>query len=132
MSVMLSKEAILAIKDIVVEKCDVPEWGGFLYVKTLSAKEKEAWEGEQLASRGKDENVNLGNVRASLAAITMCDENGVSLFTVEDVTALNEKSVLALDRVFDKARKLNRIGTQDMTELTKNSAGTPAESSGSV
>lgn len=128
MSLMLSKESILAVNDIVIEKCEVQEWGGFVFVKTLSARVKEQWEQDRLKGRGNDTDVNLVNVRASLAAATMCDEAGTLLFSAEDVAALNEKSVKALDRVFETAVKLNRISTKDVEDLTKNSDSTPGVS----
>ena len=132
MSTLLSKAAILAARDIVIERCEVPEWDGHVFVKTLSARVKEEWEQERLRVKGSDTEVNLINVRASLAAATMCDAEGQLLFGMEDIVALNEKSVKALDRVFETAVKLNRISAQDVDDLTKNSVSTPGDSSPSA
>lgn len=132
MSVMLTKDAIMAAKDIVIERCEVPEWGGHVFIKTMTARAKEQWEQERMKSRGTDESYNLVNVRATLAAATMCDEVGTCLCSTSDVDALNEKSVKAMDRVFDTAIKLNRISSKDVEDLTKNSESTPGESSPSA
>jgi hypothetical protein len=132
MTSMLTRDAILAKNDIVIELCQVPEWGGHVFVKTMTARQKEQWEQERLRNRGADEEVNMTNIRASLVAQTCCDETGNVLFSLVDIDALNDKSIKAMDRVFEAAVKLNRISSKDVDDLTKNSEGTPGESSPSA
>ena len=44
--------------------------------------------------------------------------------------ALGGKSGVALDRVVDKASKLNRLGEKDIEAIVKNSDGAPSADSG--
>lgn len=126
---LLTREAILAADDLKREKVEVPEWGGHVYVRQLTAGERERWEERNLARRGPDSQVNLENLTSSLAALTMCDEAGGHLFTEADIPALNGKSAAALQRVWTAAIDLNRVGKQDVEELVKNSETTPDEGS---
>jgi len=40
----LTKEQILGASDIEIEKVDVSEWGGFVYVKGMTAKQRDDFE----------------------------------------------------------------------------------------
>jgi hypothetical protein len=111
---MLTKEAILAALDLATEKVDCPEWGGHIFVRTMTAGDRTAWE---LSQQGKTRN----DIRASLAALVVCDEKGNLLFTPQDVGALNLKSGKVIDRIFTTAAKLNGILPSDVDALEKNS-----------
>lgn len=73
---LLNKQDILDIKDIEIEKVEVPEWGGFVFVKGMTGMERDTFEASIVQQRGKDARVNMVNIRAKLAAQTICDEEG--------------------------------------------------------
>lgn len=104
---MLNRDDILAAVDLPRESVAVPEWGGTVMVKTLTGRERDRFE---LSCQG----ATRDNIRATLAALACCDENGVPLFTPADIPALGEKSAAALDRIFDVAARLNRIGAPEV------------------
>jgi len=114
---MLNRESILQTNDLPSELVSVPEWGGEVYVRTLTGTERDAFE---QALSGKKNKPNLDNVRARFAVLTICDENGKRLFSDGDVKALGEKSASALDRVFEVASRLNGFSSEDAEELAKN------------
>lgn len=111
---MLNKEQILQAKDARTERVEIPEWGGYVFVRMMSARQRDQFEAEQVSDPYKD-------IRARLAVHTVCDEQGEMLFTMADVEALSQKSAAALDRIFAAAVKLNRISKEDIDELEKNS-----------
>lgn len=111
---LLTREQILAADDSSIETVKVPEWGGEVGVKTLSGFEKDLWESER---QTKDGGFNLENIRASLVAIAACDEHGQRLFSLADVVDLGKKSVRALDRVFQAAKKLNNVTDEELDEI---------------
>jgi len=90
----LSKEQILATS-IPQEAVDVPEWGGKVNIRGLSASERDDYE-QSLVEVGPDGRTRVKktqhNVRASLVARCLVDEAGKRLFTDADVAALGEKS----------------------------------------
>lgn len=119
---MLTKEVILAAQDLPRELVNVPEWGGDVYVGTLTGLQRDKFEMTIVDANKNKKNIKLNteNIRATLAAMTMQDEAGNLLFTMEDVKALGNKSCAALQRIYDAATKLNRLSKTDEEELTKN------------
>ncbi|MGC9260918.1 MAG: hypothetical protein ACP5I8_12715 [Phycisphaerae bacterium] len=112
---ILSRESILAMADLPTKDIEVPEWGGTIRVKTLSAGEREQWETSCLGEKGKPR-----QIRASLAVVACVSDDGKPLFTQADIDTLGAKSGKALDRIFDAACELNGIGRRDVDELAKN------------
>ena len=129
MPTILSRDNILSAVDLNKELVDVPEWGGSVYVRALSGAERDRFESSIVEQRGKSSRANLANIRAKLAALTVCDEDGKKLFTNADVSALGEKSAAALNRIFEVARKLSGLGEDDVDELAKGLEDDPFDGS---
>lgn len=115
---MLTKEAILGADDLKRELVNVPEWGGDVYVYTMTGEERDAWEVSIMDGKGK---TSFLNIRAKLCARTIRDEEGNRYFTDKEIDLLGKKSGQALDRIFDVAKRLNGIGKEEIKELEKNS-----------
>lgn len=115
---LLSKQDILAANDLKTEEVHVPEWGGSVLVRTLSGRERDEF--EQSTVDHKNGKPNLENFRAKLVAMCVVDENGQRLFqTKAEVAMLGNKSVAALQRIFNKAQELNGFSEKDVEELTE-------------
>jgi len=117
---MLSKEQILSADDLTREQVNVPEWGGDVYVYTMSGEERDSFEVSIMDSKGK---ATFLNIRAKLCARTIRDEEGNRYFTDKEIDVLGKKSGQALDKIFDVAKRLNGIGKEEIKELEKNSEG---------
>lgn len=120
MSDFLTRDQILRAVDIKTEPCEVPEWGGRVLVRGLSGTERDQYELSIIVGKGNNRDVNMRNARAKLVVLTCVDPAGQRLFSEEDVRALGKKSALALQRVFDLARKLSGLSDTDLDELTEN------------
>src|SRR5690349_15146048 len=116
---MLSKDQILSATDLPLEEVPVPEWGGSVFVKTMSGTERDAFEEGIVEARKSG--TELVNIRARLAVYVVCDKTGARLFTDDDAEALGKKSGKALDRIFSVAQRLSGIGDSDVAELEGNS-----------
>jgi hypothetical protein len=127
MSQLLTAAEILAADDLPREKVECPEWGGHLYIRTLTGKERDAFEASVV---GKGSSTNLVNVRARLVALAGCNDAGEPIFTAAQVDALGDKSAAALSRCFDVASRLNHLSNRDIEELEKNSDGVQSDSFG--
>lgn len=133
----LTKEQILAIQDVQPVPVEVPEWGGTVYVRPMSAGARDRWEGD-LIERGEKRKESIAkateNLRAVFLSKCLCDESGVLLFGPEDIAALSGKSYRAVDRAYEAAQSLNGLSESDVADLEKNSAGgrRAASSSGSA
>lgn len=123
----LTKDQIIAVQDIKIEAIDVPEWGGSVMVKGLTGKERDQFESSIVEFNGRKERLNLANVRAKLACLTICDEEGQRLFSEKEVDELAKKSANALQRIFLVAQRLSGITGEDVENYTKNSDSAPTE-----
>ncbi|PRH79407.1 hypothetical protein C6N75_10005 [Streptomyces solincola] len=127
----LTKEQIFAADDLPVEIVHVPEWGGDVRLKMLTAAERDAFEASTVQMRGGKQKQNLANLRARLVALCIVDEEGRRIFQSGDVTRLGNKSASALQRLFDKCNEMNALSEDDIEELTEGFEETPAEDSSS-
>lgn len=121
----LSKAAILAAQDCKVEKVEVKEWGGEVFVRTLSGAERDAFEESYVENKTK-------SFRERFLVLTLCDENGTRLFTDAEVAELGKKNAIVLNRVFDKAWAVNALRTEDVDALGKDSSSAQSEGSTSA
>ena len=111
---MLDRDAILNVVDLKPEVVEVPEWGGSLYIRMLTASERDKFEASCVGTGKKQ---NLSNIRARLVVLCACDESGERLFTDGDAEALGRKSAAAVDKVFGACSKLNGFSSQDIEDL---------------
>jgi|TARA_R100000734_G_C3316578_1_gene109134 hypothetical protein len=111
---MLDRDAILNVVDLKPEVVEVPEWGGSLYIRMLTASERDKFEASCVGTGKKQ---NLTNIRARLVVLCACDEAGERLFTDADAEALGRKSAAAVDKVFGACSKLNGFSSQDIEDL---------------
>jgi hypothetical protein len=114
---LLTKDQILSAADLPKSELEVPEWGGSVNVRTLTAAEREKWEERVQSSKAVNPEFN---VRGSLLALCIVDNEGKQLFSIVEIPALAKKSAAATDRVFDECCRLNRIGADKIEEAKKN------------
>lgn len=128
----LSRDQILSVQDLVVEEVDVPEWGGSVFIRTMTGTERNTFEIEVVPGVTDGSNrMDVLNMREKLLVRVIVDENGEHVFSDEDIKALGQKSAAALDRLFEVAQRLNRLSAQDVAELEKNSVSAQNGDSGS-
>lgn len=118
----LSKAKILAANDNKLDKTNVPEWGGEVYLKVLSGTDRDAFE------EGYSEQ-KMKNFRSRFLVLTLCDEKGERLFTEAEVDDLGKKSAVVLARLFDKAWALNAFRNEDVEALGNDSTDDLSDSS---
>jgi len=123
---LLTKQQILQAEDIKTEVVLVPEWEGEVIVRTMSGTDRDIW--DKLMFKESDGDY-MNNNRARLCACTIVDNDGKLLFNEEDIKTLGEKSSLALNRVFDVAKRLNGLGIDEIEDLAKNSEEIQGEDS---
>ncbi len=109
---MLTRETFFALKPEVRE-VKVPALGDSVYVRMMTAGERDRFEVEHVKAGSID-------FRARLAAATVCDADGRLLFDPGDAAALSGVPAHALVDVVDAAIKLNRISSEDVQELEGN------------
>lgn len=126
---LLTGDQILQYSDLKKEIVNVPEWKGEVYVREMAGWERDHWELRLVSAKGNPSAI-LENVRASLAVLTVCGEDSMPLFKLEDAIELGKKSAAALDRILEVAQRLNKISNDDVDGIVKNSNPGQSEDSG--
>jgi hypothetical protein len=122
----LSKAKILAAKDVKLsEAIPVPEWGGDVYVRTISGTERDKF--EEAYSEQK-----MKAFRVRFLVLTLADESGERLFADADIDALGNKSSVVINRLFDKAWQHNAFTDAAVEALGNGSPTAPSEGSTST
>ncbi|MGH3598936.1 MAG: hypothetical protein ACRDQH_01445 [Pseudonocardiaceae bacterium] len=116
MSELLGREQILGAEDLETKDVEVPEWGGTVRVRGLSAGERDRHE-MRMALAQRDG--VLTDVRASVVASAIIDENGKRVFSDAEIMVLSKKSADALDRLFDVVSKLSGMTEEKLREAVQ-------------
>jgi hypothetical protein len=116
-----TKDAILALANATkVERVDIAGLDAPIYVRGLSARERDAFEASCMAGRGKARGLNMENVRARLLVRAICTETGERLFGDHDAEALGNVPAAVVDRLFTLAQQLSGLSPTDVEELAGN------------
>jgi hypothetical protein len=112
-TIPITREELLKLSDRKVEKVEVPEWGGHLYVRNMTAAERVEYDHWIL---GPDGMPAIEGVRVKLAIMTCCDEKGERLFKREDYPTLSERDGAAITRIFNVSLHLSGMGRNALAE----------------
>jgi hypothetical protein len=100
---------------------EVPEWGGSVFIRPVTLEEQ-----GKLADLGAKHEKSSAAIRIrhctlSLLQWTVCDDEGKSLFTAEDLAGLISKSsASAFLRLQDAVLKFSGLTEESRRELEKN------------
>ena len=113
-SSFLGRDQLLSFDDVVIEKVTLPApYNGHVFVKNASGF---AWDEYQDSILVKDKDgsrtVELKGAKVKLLSHCVCDENGVLIFTQDDILALSKKSNLLLETLTKVAQRLNGMGVE--------------------
>lgn len=128
---IITKEAVLTVSDLKHEDVPVPEWGGTVRVRELTARERDAFESTLRPATGSAA-PDTANLRARLCVRSIVGEDGSRLFNDEDADALGSKSAQVVDRIFTVAQRLSGIGADQGRAAEKNSGAAPSGASSSA
>ncbi len=122
----MNREEFFAFKDVIIEKVPVSELGATMYVRSLSAAEKAAWEQEALITAATGSNISLSRdsmrtARERLVELATCNEDGSQFFNKGDAAAIGAKNARIVSALYDAAAKLSGISKEDVEAIAKNS-----------
>lgn len=116
----LSREDILHARDLKTEEVPVPEWGGTVLVRALTAKERLDLARDMTGADGAIDRAATLDLQITLPFLCMVDMDGKRLFdSHDDLIVLQSKSAAALERVFDVAQRLSAMSKTAIEEQKK-------------
>ncbi len=128
----LSAENVFSADDMKIEPVDVPEWGGRIYVRRLTGRERDEFE-QLMNDRRAGKILKVRGVISRIVALASCRADGSQLFTSKDAESrLDEKACAPLMRVFDAALKISGMRDDDIQNLTEGLEQGPSELSGTA
>jgi hypothetical protein len=122
---MLTREKILSLRTLPTEKVEVAQLGGWVLVRGLTGKERDAFETSMFVERkldgGKVERkTDVANLRARLVVKCLVDEQGERLFEDAEAEILGDIDGSVLDRLFDVAQRLSGMAPGQIEGAAKN------------
>ncbi len=128
----LSAENILSADDMKVAPVDVPEWGGKIYVRRLTGRERDEFE-QLMNDRKAAKSLKVRGVISRIVALAASKADGSKLFTSNDAESrLDDKACAPLMRVFDAALKISGMRDDDIDNIKEGLEPSPSESSGTA
>lgn len=97
----LTRDQILAASPALrVERVQVPEWGGEVCVREMTAGERDRWDAWQIEHTGAD---RFNDLRARLLVTVLCDEQGARLFSDADIEQVSRMPASVVTRIWSMA-----------------------------
>lgn len=109
----LNKADFFTLKTV-IETLEVPELGGSIGIKSMTASEREGLE------RKMQSELDKNGIRATVFVYSVCDLEGNLLFTEEDLEAIKGLPSNVVSKVFDVSNKLNALSPEAVEEAVKN------------
>ena len=123
---MLNRDQILNRQAGRFETVTVPEWGGDVRIKALNVRDRAIIETEfgrlGRLMRSDDPNAVSGLFRLQLTmtALSVVDESGKPMFTLDDLSVLEEQEPGAIQIISNAASALNGFATKAVEDAAKN------------
>lgn len=120
----LTREDILAAiakRSKEVTPVEVPEWGGSVFIRRLSAADAER--------SGMTADDKSPEMISKVLAASLTDETGTVLFSATDMKALTEADLAVSARVFAECVKVNGLSSTELDEAVAAFTSAQPESS---
>lgn len=118
----LDRKSILSANDVRLEKVNVPEWGGDVFLRVISGTDRDRFEDSYAEQKMKA-------FRIRFLLLTLCDESGERLFKDDEADLLGKKSSVVINRLFEAGWKLNAFTQEAVDALGEGSPSAPSGAS---
>lgn len=117
---VLSREDIVRADDSSYNEVFVKEWGGYVRVYVISAKDRLEFEGKYTKKESGSINFEHKEAPLDLLSCSLRSANGMPLFSKEDLNMLGDKNGKVVNLLFNEALKLNWMTQESQEQVKKN------------
>lgn len=133
----LTKDAIIQAQDFSLVPMDVPEWGGRIYLRKWTGKDRALFFSKSIRPEGDSAGIDWDTLFDNMVlavALSVCDEGGSRIFNTSeaDMSLLGSKNGDVIQRIYTEALKINGMGQDAVEDAAKNSTTIPNESSSTL
>ena len=119
----LTRDEILSKRALKTETVNIPEWGGDVIVREMTAREGDAYEAtfrvdDDMPKEEQDK--RYSNMRARLVCLCVVDEKGNRLFKDNDVEEIGNLPRMVLDKIATVASRLSGYDKRSQDASKKN------------
>ena len=107
----LDRAAIIGMAKPRIVTIFVPEWGGDVCLREITAGQRDQWDAWQIENEGA---ARYANIRARLLVLTICDEQGARLFADNDIAVVSGLPAMSIDKLWDASCKLVGLRPEDV------------------
>ena len=112
----LDRAAIIGMAKPRIVTIFVPEWGGDVCLREITAGQRDQWDAWQIENEGA---ARYANIRARLLVLTICDEQGARLFGDKDIDIVSSMPAQTIDRLWDASCKLVGLRPEDVEKTSQ-------------
>jgi propanediol dehydratase large subunit len=123
---VIDRTAFLSqVTDVPKEDVALPEFGNGTVIPVwgMTALERSRFE-KSFAPKGKTLDERIVEFRQRLVVACCKNDDGVQIFTSDDIVALGNKSAKVLERIVNAAQRLSGMTNEDIEATVKNSETT--------
>lgn len=91
----------------------IPEMGRKVYIRFLNGKEVDAYRQSITVGRGQNITIDQRGMRAKLAVLALANSDASRMFADKDAGRVATWPAIVLERIFDRARKINGMTDED-------------------
>ena len=117
----LTRDMFLKVAPVQVTKVLVPELGGEVFVKGMTAKGRSAFEKQFQTIAGKSNKRKLQEIRERLVVACLCDGQGHLLLTDADIDVVGDHPAGAIERIVTAAQVACGMTDVDVESMVGNS-----------
>ena len=134
---MLTRDSIINIQDYDLKEVQVTEWGGSVYLRKWSGKDRSYFWSKSIIADESGAKVNwdsMFNNMVLAVSLSLCDGLGCRLFSNsdKDLAILGSKNGDVIQRLYSEAISMNGLAADSLNEAAKNSENIPSSDSTTV
>lgn len=133
---ILSFEEICAADDLETRTEYVPEWGGSVILQTMTGDKRDNYVQllqTRMAGSGTARKLsNCKDLTARLCQLSLINEDGTPLFTMDQIKSFQEKNGHVITRLTAIAQEMNGLNDKEVTKQAKNSESNQSQESGTA